>query len=180
MRKIIVGVAPLLLVACAGSHGDQVRDARMEKSDEQADAQQNSVQARDEARRERSDQAYEQRDEQLDADKRPGSDQRQDLNQLSKERADYQWDKYKKLDELAVQIGNTQRKLQVLGPRAPTSLNADLVSAKEQHGMVKQEVQQLSSVSSEQWDSWKKRIDKDTNDLDTRVSQLGDKVDDLK
>lgn len=176
-RWILVSL-PLLAAACAESHAEQVRDARLERVDEQADAKKEQAEQRADARDKALDQQYQAREDSVEAKGGPGSDQSEELLKLSKERSDYQSQKREQLDKLAVRIQAAQKKISVLGDRAPTKLHSELQAAQTEHQNLQNELSQLSSVRSNGWETEKKRLDDRISGLDSRVGRLSSDIDD--
>jgi len=169
---------PLIAGACAGSHAEQVRDARMERVDEQTKVQNEMVEERGDQRKKALDQQYQAREDGVNAQNAPGSEESAKLLELSKERSDYQAEKRTQLDKIAVRINAAQQKISVLGDRAPTKLRTALQSSLTEHHSLQQELSGLSQVRSTGWENEKKRLDERVSSLEDRVGQLSDDIDD--
>jgi len=176
-RWMIVSL-PLFAAACAGSHAEQVRDARMERVEAQEDSQKELVEERGAQRKEALDQQYKAREEGVEAQDTPGTEQSAKLLELSKERSDYQSAKRTQLDKLAVRINAAQQKLSVLGERAPTKLRGELQSALTEHQTLQTEMGALSQVRSTNWEQETKRLNERLSGLESRVDTLDDNIED--
>ena len=176
-RWLIVSL-PVLAAACAGSHAEQVRDARMERVEEKAEARGDQAEQREVARDKALDQQYQARQDGVRAENAPGADQSAKLLDLSKERSEYQSQKRAELDKLAVRIQTAQQKISVLSDRAPTKLKGELQTAQTQHTALRQELAGLGQVRSNDWEAEKKRMDTRVSELDSRLDSLSSAVDD--
>ena len=176
----MIASLPVLAAACASSHAEQVRDARMERVEEQAEARNDQVEQREDARKKAIDQQYQAREDGVKAENAPGSDQSAKLLELSKERSEYQSEKRTQLDKLAVRIQAAQQKISVLGNRAPTKLQSQLQAAQTEHQNLQQELGKLGEVQSTAWEGQKSRLNDRVSNLEDRVSKLSDDIDDVK
>ena len=169
---------PVLAVACAGSHAEQVRDARMERVEANAEVRDDQVDQREAAREKALDQRYQAREAGVKAESAPGADQSAKLLELSKERSQYQSEKRAELDKLGLRIQTAGQKISVLSDRAPTKLKSELQTAQNQHNALRQELSGLGQVRSNNWESEKTRMDERVSELDSRVDSLSSAVDD--
>lgn len=175
----MIASLPLLAAACAGSHAEQVRDARMERVEEQADARDKQVEQREDARNKALDQQYQAREDAVKAENVPGSDQSAKLLELSKERSEYQSEKRTQLDKLAVRIQTAQQKISVLGNRAPTKLHSELKATQTEHQTLQTELGKLGEVQSTAWEGQKARLNDRVDTLDDRVGKLSSDIADV-
>jgi chromosome segregation ATPase len=159
--------------ACASSQAEQVKDARMEQAEARADANENNVEQQSEARDDSLDQAYDIRKDIIASANQPGDDANADLNEVSKERAQYQSQAATRVQKLGVRIDEAAKKIKVLGNRAPVDLASQLKTAATEYGMLKQEVDKLETTPTTDWES-------KTSDLDNRMSALDSRIQDLK
>jgi hypothetical protein len=174
----LIASLPVLAAACAGSHAEQVRDARMERVEENAEARDEQVEQRTAAREKALDQQYQAREDGMKAENAPGADQSAKLLDLSKERSQYQSEKREELDKLAVRIQAAQQKISVLSDRAPTKLKGELQTAQTEHNTLQKELSGLGQVRSNNWEGEKKRMDQRVSELDSRVDTLSSHIDD--
>jgi hypothetical protein len=178
MRKNTLLYVALILFggACAESHAEQVRDARLSQADDHAKVREHTVEQqakeRDEVIKDRYDslrQAAAQSDE-------PDADETENLLKLSQDRAQYQSKAQEQLDKLSVRIDAAQQKINVLGGRAPLALTTDLKTARQEHQTLEQEFIALRSVRSPNWESNKDRLEQRLSKLEGRVSRLSDDI----
>ncbi|MET0391041.1 MAG: hypothetical protein ABW321_34030 [Polyangiales bacterium] len=167
--------------ACASdNHAEQVRDARMAHAEEQADQREDAVGERASERADAIEQQYDARREAVDARNAPGSDQQETLLDKSQERAEYQSRAQAQLDKLGVRLQAAQQKISVLADRAPTKLRTNLTTAAKEHNTLQQELVSLRSDPSQSWESEKNRIEDRMSQLESRIGQLSDDIDDVK
>lgn len=181
MQSKLSGLGCLLLIAsgCGGtSQGEKVRDARMARVDEHAEARQDAADRREDAREDAIDQRYDNKEAQVEASNRPGEEGSEELVEVSKERAEYQADARARLEKIATRIGAAQKKVQVLGAQAPFKLKTELQTAAKQYDLVKQEVQQLDQTPPDKWEGTTKQLEAHESGLDDRVSEIEDSIDD--
>jgi hypothetical protein len=174
------GLACLLVItsACGASQGEQVRDARMERAEERAEAQDDAADRRAERREEAADQRFDATEERVEASDQPGAEQTKELVEISKERKDYQLDAQARLDKLSTRINTAQQKIQVLGAQAPLKLRTELQTAGKQYDSLKEDVEELDETPPELWESATKQLEERESGLEERVSQLEDSIDD--
>jgi len=178
--KTLSIAAALLTAACGGSSQKQeTQNARIEKTEAQATAQQKNVEHQAEEREEHAEKAYDKQNERISESDQPGAKSSEDLNDLAKDRTEYQINAEKRSAELGVQIQEAQQKIGILGGQAPTSLRTDLQTAKTEHDTLQRDLSDLRAATPDQWDSVKARVERDRTDLDMRVSKLQDKIDDV-
>jgi chromosome segregation ATPase len=174
----MIASLPLLAAACAASHAEQVRDARMQRVEDQEAAANNKVEQREGARKDALDQQYQAREDAVKAENSPGADQSAKLLDLSKERSEYQSEKRTQLDKLSVRIQAAQQKISVLGTRAPTKLRTELQTTQTEHQSLQQELGALGQVQSSAWEGQKSRLNERLSGLDSRVDKLSSDIDD--
>ena len=169
----------LLCAACAGTQGEEVRDARMERIDANAEAQRENIGERQDARAERIDQQYEQRQERIESSNVPAEDANETLVEIQKQRAQYESQTTARLNKLAARINAAQQKIDVLGPRAPLQLKTSLDTAAKQYDLLKTDVMKLDSTPPSDWDATKQDVENRLSKLDERVSQLDASIQDV-
>jgi chromosome segregation ATPase len=162
--------------ACAGSHADQVRDARIAQADDTAHARERAVEQQAEQRAEAIDQRYDTLREESSKAGTPDASEQERLLKLSQERAEYQSDAQEQLDKLAVRIDAAQQKLSVLGEQAPVELRTELQTTRLEHQTLEQELASLRAVRSPSWESDKERIQDRLSELKDRVGKLNDHI----
>jgi DUF4097 and DUF4098 domain-containing protein YvlB len=172
-----------LLIASAGacggsSQGEQVRDARMERAEQRADTQENTVERERDARDVAIDKRYDQYQKEMAAGERSSSSSSKELVELSKDRAQYQSEARERVDKLGVRIDQAKQKIDIMGTTAPSTLRGELQTAQKQHELAQQEVAQLNRTSADQWDRATEQLEQDESELDDRVSKLEDHVED--
>jgi hypothetical protein len=168
----------LLAGGCASSQADEVRDARMERAEERADVQENSVERWEDSREDAIDQRYENKEERAEAGDRPGEDASKQLVEVSKERAQYQSEAKARVDKLGTRINTAQEKIQILGAQAPLTLKSELQTAAKQYDQIKEEVEQLDETPVSEWEHTTQKLEQREEGLDARVSKLEESIDD--
>jgi hypothetical protein len=166
--------------ACAGSHAEQVQDARMAHADETADARADAVDDQAKQREQALDQRYDVAEHAAATSGEAGASDNEKLLGLSKDRAEYQSDAQARLDKLAVRLDAAQQKISVLGAQAPTALSTNLMTARQEHKTLTIELGALRTMASPNWESDKNRIDDRISQLKDRVSKLSDDIDSAK
>lgn len=170
----------LLLGACAGSHEEQVQDARIKRVEETSDARASAVENQADQSKKAVDQSYDAQRKAEEHSKTAGSEQSAKLTDLAKDRADYQTETQTKLDKIAVRIQEAQQKVNVLGARAPTQLRTDVQTAAEQHRTLQQDLSNMENVQPQSWEPSKDRLDERISQLQDRVSKLDNEIDDVR
>jgi hypothetical protein len=169
---------PILITAgCAHNQAEQVRDARMAQLDSHEEHALDSVEAREDAEKDAIDRGHAQTEKQLAATDSPDADARESAADVERDRAQYCAEAKAELDKLAVRLDATQKKIAVLGSRAPTKLHGELSTARTEHQTLKQNVDTLPRVPATGWDDQRKLIDKRMDELDDRVDKLSSAVD---
>lgn len=176
IRSSIILVSSCAALSCAGSHAEQVRDARTERIEARADAKQERVEERAEQREERIAKSYDSREERIDEADRPAEDAQTALLELARDRREFRSQMQTTMERLAVRINADQQKVQVLGDRAPTPLRAELNVIGEQYQLLKQDVVQLDQAPDTSWGQKRSDIERRTELLDERVSALTDAI----
>jgi hypothetical protein len=170
-----------LLIAggCAStSQGEEVRDARMERVDERAEAQEDTVERRQDARDQAVDQRYDSREARVEASDRPGEDASKQLVDISKERAQYQADARSRLEKLGLRINTAQQKIGVLGAQAPLKLKSELQTATKQYDLIKEDIDRLDRTPPSDWEHTTDKLEQREAGLDERISELEESIDD--
>lgn len=175
-RLCVLGWLSLAAVGCAGSHPQEVRDARIERIEAQTDAKQERAEDRAERRQQVVDQRYEARRERVDEANRPGEDAQEALLELSKDRTDFRSHIQTRMEKLAARINAERQKIQVLGDRAPTPTHSELQTVVEQYDLLKHDVLQLDATPDTGWEAARNDIQRRADLLDERVSKLDDAV----
>jgi peptidoglycan hydrolase CwlO-like protein len=103
-RLVMVGVLFVATSSCAGSHAEQVRDARLEGIEASADAKQERADNRRKQRQDAIDKRYDARQERVEDSNRPVAESQAKLIELRKERADFRSQMQTRLEKLAVRI----------------------------------------------------------------------------
>ena len=178
MRKNTWLYVALLLSggACAESHAEQVRDARLSQADDNAKVREHTVEQQAKERNEVIGDRYDSLRQEAAKSDEPGADDTEDLLKLSQERAEYQSKAQEQLDKLAVRIDSAQQKINVLGGRAPLALTTDLKTARQEHQTLEQEFVALRSVRSPNWEGDKSRLEQRLSKLEDRVTRLSDDI----
>jgi chromosome segregation ATPase len=171
--------AVMASAACAGSQAEQVKDARMEQVEASSDATVNGVEHNSEARENSLNREYDARQENIAAANRPDEKASEDLNAISKDRTKYQSQAETRLEKLGVRINEAAKKIDVLGPRAPTGLRTELQTAATEHHLLKAEIDQLNNSRTTDWESLKSRIDDKLSQLESRVKGLNNAIEDV-
>ncbi len=167
------------VAACAGSQADKVKDARMEQTEANADANEVAAGERGEMREQSIDQAADRTEDRIDAANAPGEGATQELAEVSKDRATYQSEAETKVDKLGARLDAAAQKLNVLGSRAPTSLRTELTTTKQEFNMLKQDVQTLDKTPTTTWEATTSKIDDRISMLDDRINDLTGKIEDV-
>jgi len=171
----------LLVVAgaCASSQAEQVRDARMEQTEARAQANEDSVERAADKRQEAVKDAYDARGERIADSNQPGENATEELNEIAKERAQYQSNAQTRVSKLGVRIDEAAKKVQVLGDRAPAKLHSELQTATTEYTMLKQDVDTLNKTQTTEWESKTSQIDKRISMLNSRIEDLKEAIDDV-
>ena len=165
--------------ACAGSQGEQVRDARMERAEARAEAREEATESNQDTREDLIAQHSDDTRENIDAANRPGEDAQQELIDTAEERATYQSEAKSSLDKIAIRIDEAQQKLQVLGKRAPTAIRGELATTANQYKMLEQDVMELDDTPPAGWETTTERLDARLARLTDRVAELNDSIEDV-
>lgn len=176
---MILTVSALLASACAESQAEQVKDARMEQAEARAKVNAENVDDAAKAREKSIDRAYDARDESIGRANQPDENAKQDLNDISKDRAMYQSQAQTRVDKLGVRINEAAQKIEVLGSKAPTSLRTELQTATTEHNLLKHDIDALNNTRTTDWESLKSEIDNRLSALDKRLKSLNDKIEDV-
>jgi predicted nucleic acid-binding Zn-ribbon protein len=179
-RESLVVLCSLLGGACAGSHAEEVRDARIARVDEQADQREQAVDDRAKERGKNIDQRYDERRDAVEAKNEPGEGQSKELLDLSQERAEDQSKVQARLDKVAVKLQAARQKISVLAEHAPTQLKSSLQTANTEHDTLQQELVTLRTERSQRWESDKKVLQDRVSQLEARVDQLDKDIDSAK
>lgn len=175
----LLAALPLTAVACAGSHAEQVRDARMERIEDRADAHEDQIEKNADVRQDLIENEYDSREKIAQAQGGPAEDANEELLELSKQREEYAASARTQLNGLAVRITEAERKLGVLGARAPRGLHSELDAATQEYKLLDEELDSLDDASSTSWEADKSKLDQRLSGLQDRVSQLQDHIDDV-
>lgn len=175
-RIRIFSLLSLAAVSCAGSHAEEVRDARMERIEAKTEAKQEHAEERAEQREKATEKSYDAREERAENSDRPGEDAQEKLIELSKERAEFRSQIQARMEKLSIRINAQQQKLQVLGDRAPMQTRTELSTVVDQYNLLKQDVMQLETTPETDWEAKRNDIQRRTELLDERVSSLNDAV----
>lgn len=170
---------PLLAIGCASSQGEQVRDARMEQTEAQAEATSDAIDTQSSARTDAIEQRSDAREASVEQANQPGENATQTLVGVDKDRAVYQSEAQAKLDKLAIRINAAQQKIAVLGGKAPVGLKDRLQTAAQEHNMLKRDITNLNQTPPSDWESATERIEQRMATLDERVSQLSESIEDV-
>ena len=176
---ILTVSAVMASAACAGSQGDQVKNARMEQVEANADATVNGVEHNSEAREKTLNREYDARQQNIAAANRPDEAASKDLNALSKDRAKYESQTETRVQTLGVRINEAAKKIDVLGAKAPTRLRTELNTAATEHHLLKADVDKLNNPGTADWEALKSEIDDKLSKLDSRVKDLNDAIGDV-
>lgn len=177
---MILTVSTLMAAgACAESQAEQVKDARMEQAEARAKVNEDNVDQASKAREKSLDRAYDSRDESIGRANQPDENAKQELNEVSKDRAMYQSQAQTRVDKLGVRINEAAQKIQVLGARAPTGLRTELQTATTEHNLLKHDIDSLSNTRTTDWEALKSDIDHRLSALDDRLKSLNDKIEDV-
>ncbi|HMI94039.1 MAG TPA: hypothetical protein VK509_21850 [Polyangiales bacterium] len=150
----------------------------MERVDERADAQENSVERREDARNEAVEERYDNKEARVEASNQPGEAANEQLVEVSKERAQYQAEAQARMEKLGTRINTAQKKIQVLGAQAPLAMKSELQTAAKQYDEMKGEVSQLDETPPSEWEHATQKIEQREEGLDARVSKLESSIDD--
>src|ERR1700712_3837167 len=174
---MILTVSALMAsAACAGSQADQVKDARMKQVEANSDATVNGVEHNSEAREKSLNREYDARQENIAAANRPDENASEDLNAISRDRAKYQSQAEARVEKLGVRINEAAKKIDILGPKAPTGLRTELKTAATEHHLLKADIDRLNNSRTTDWESLKSEFDDKLSKLDTRVKDLNDSI----
>lgn len=176
MKKQSILGAVLILTgsasACAGSHSDQVQDARMKEADELAASDKQVADENAKSRDRAIEQRYNAVSANLEATNPPDKSAAQEHANVSKERLEYQSDAKTKLDKLGAELNEAHAKIEILGGKAPSSIKSEFVTTTEQYKSLEDEVKSLDKTPPSEWKAT-------TNQVDKRMSNLEDRIDDL-
>jgi hypothetical protein len=170
---------PLLAIGCASSQGEQVRDARMEQTEAQAQANSDAIDKQSEARTDAIEEHGDAREDAVAQANKPGENATETLVGVEKDRAVYQSEAQAKLDKLAIRINAAQQKIAVLGGKAPVGLKDRLQTAAQEHNMLKRDITNLNQTPASDWESTTERIEQRMATLDDRVNQLSESIEDV-
>ncbi|MDB4977125.1 MAG: hypothetical protein JWN48_5466 [Myxococcaceae bacterium] len=144
---------------------DAQAEERTKALDNEAEARMKGIEARY--------QAQEHAVEKADA---PAVGATEELVDIVKQRAKYQSDAQTRLDKLNIRLQAEQQKIQVLGGRAPSSLQEQWQTASTEYSSLQQDVGQLEQVSPDRWAGAKEQLESRISDLDERVKKLNDAI----
>jgi chromosome segregation ATPase len=176
---IVCAGVTLLASACAGSQGEEVRDARMEQAEARADANETAVEEQATAREDVIEQRHEQHAANIENRNAPGEEASEDMADITQQRAEFRSEAKEELDKLAVRISAAEEKLLVLGGRAPTQLKGEFATTLQQYKTLERDVTDLEETPPVAWESTTEAIDKRMATLDDRVEELTDAIDDV-
>lgn len=175
-KSSIVWLLSCAAMSCAGSHAEQVRDARMERIDARAEAKQERAERRADQREEKIAKSFDARAERVDEADRPTEDAQTALLDLARDRSEFRSQIQTRMETLATRINADQQKIEVLGDRAATPLRSELGSIGQQYQLLKQDVVQLDQAPDSSWGAKRSDIDRRAELLDGRVSALTDAI----
>jgi len=178
-QSVLKMMLPLLAIGCASSQGEQVRDARMEQTEAQAQASSDAIDQQSDARTNAIEQHSDAREETVAQANKPGENATETLVGVEKDRAVYQSEAQAKLDKLAIRINAAQQKIAVLGGKAPVGLKDRLQTAAQEHNMLKRDITNLNQTPASDWESTTERIEQRMATLDDRVNQLSESIEDV-
>lgn len=179
--QLIVGA--LLIVtgsACAGSQAEQVKDARMERADQQQSSDTQIAEANGEARDKAIEQRHETATDNISATNPPAEGAEKELVQVSEERLKFQSDAKTELDKVGAKLNAAREKLTVLGGKAPTSLREELATTSQQYKSLSDDVKTLDKTPTTSWEARTDQVEKRLTQLKDRVEDLTDKIEDVK
>jgi len=175
-RLSVTSLLSLAAMSCAGSHQEEVRDAHFESIEARSQAQQHQAEQRADQRNDAIDSTYDAREEHIKAENRPDAKAKEELVDLSKDRAEFRSKIQTRMEKISVRVNAAQQKLQVLGPHAPTALHTDLDTVTTQYNLLKQDVLGLDSTPDASWQAKRDDIERRADQLDDRVSKLSDEI----
>jgi hypothetical protein len=171
---------PLLLgVACARGQGEKVRDARMAQIDAQAEVETKAIEEQSAARASGVDARFQAEQQAVQNANPPGEGATEDLVKIAEQRAKYKSDAQARLDKLNVRLRAEQQKIEVLGGRAPSSLQRTWQTASTEHNALLQDVSKLDQVTPDRWAATKDQLESRISSLDDRIKSLNDAIDDV-
>ena len=151
----------------------------MEQTEARAQANEDSVDQAANTRQKAVNDAYDARGERIANANQPGENASDDLNEIAKERAQYQTDAQTRVSRIGVRIDEAAKKVQVLGNRAPAKLHSELKTATTEYTMLKEEVEGLNKTQTTEWESKTSQIDKRISTLNSRIEDLKEAIDDV-
>jgi hypothetical protein len=173
---LVLGAASL---GCAHSQGEKVRDARMARVDAQAEARNDAIDKEAKARSEAVEKRFSAEGQAIESSNQAGQEASGELVEVAKQRALYQADAQTKLAHFAVRLESAREKLDILGPKAPSSIQQTLQTATTEHHSLSQDVEKLDKISPDQWGSTKDGVEGRMSTLDQRLDDLNKSIEDV-
>jgi hypothetical protein len=168
--------------ACASSQAEQVKDARVERIDDNTVARTRAVENREAARVKGVDREKDNSDRQLDDARATHSKQEVDDAKEavadSSDRATYQTKATARIQTIGVRIDAAQQKLQALGGKAPSNDVSELESLRREHSKLSHDLSALPEVPASNWDKEHEALDKRISELNRRVKLLTKSIED--
>ena len=169
---------PMLCAACAGSRSEQVRDNRMERIEERAEAKEENVDQRAEKKQDMVDENYKAQQKAVAKSDMPSAERSEDMLDAAKDRSDYQVQTRAELDKLGVRIQAAQEKMSMLGAKAPTPLRQELKVISKEQVSLQEQLAEMTEAAPANWEANKSKIDDRISKLDTRISKVTSKIED--
>jgi chromosome segregation ATPase len=182
MHKYLIVSSVTLIVAaggCAASQAEQVKDARMEQAEADAQRSQEGVERAGAAREAAVDDAHDARGDRIAAVDPPAEGATQELNAVARERAKYQTQTQTRVGKLGVRIDAAAKKIDVLGTRAPIGLKTQLETATTEYNLLKTDVAKLEKTPTTDWEAATAKIESQISALDSRLGDLDNQIDDV-
>lgn len=169
---------PMLCAACAGSRSEQVRDNRMERIEERAEAKEDNVDQRAEKKQDMVDENFKAQQKAVANSDMPSAERSADMLDAAKDRSDYQVQTRAELDKLGVRIQAAQEKMSMLGAKAPTPLRQELKVISTEQANLQEQLAEMTEAAPANWEANKSKIDDRISKLDSRISKVTSKIED--
>lgn len=164
--------------ACASSQAEQVRDARMEKIDEQTVASTRAIEDRQEAREDAIENRYDMAAKSVEDSNRPDESVAMKRLELAQDRAAYESKAQGRIETIGVRLRAAEQKLETLGPHAPVKLQAELELLQKERRILEKDVKDLPESPDQNWETTKDTLDDRLSNLNDRVKELTDSIED--
>lgn len=180
MIGTLLAVMGMFAMGCASDPGKEVREAKYNEAEANADRRENTA----EAQRAQADKDAEIARKQREASAEhlaPASENRADVQaKVTEQRANYDAKATERLDKADAGIAEVKSKMKVAGARTPSEVRGKVDTAVTARDNVSKQLATLRGTSNDQWKSASEDLDKRFDELEGLVDQAKKSASKLK